>query len=77
MPAMTSIVLIAMPGDFRDAHAAQGSILFVDGLIKTGSPHIGQVPQFSLLAVFLFMATILLRSSGPAQQPTAHVGKYQ
>ena len=54
MPAMSSIVPIAMPGDFRDAHAAHGSILFVEGLIRTGSPHFGQAPQFSLLAVLLF-----------------------
>lgn len=64
---------IAMPGDFRDAHAAHASNLPVDGLIKTGSPHLGHVPQFSLLAAFLAMAVILLRSFGHVYQRTAHI----
>ena len=77
MPAMSSIAPIAMPGDFRDAHVAHGSILFVEGLMRTGSPHFGQVPQFSLLTVLLSMATVLMRSFGPAQQRTALIGLHQ
>jgi hypothetical protein len=46
-------------------------------LIKTGSPHFGQAPQFSLLAVLLSMAVILLRSFGSTHQRTAHIGKNQ
>ena len=74
---MSSIVPMATPGDFRDAQAAHGSILFVEGSINMGAPHFGQVFQFSLLTARLSMATILLRSFGPAQQPTAQIGKYQ
>ena len=77
MLAMSSIAATAMPGDFRDAHVAHGSILFVEGLMRTGSPHFGQVPQFSLLIVLLSMTTVLMRSFGPAQQRIGQIGLHQ
>ena len=77
MPAMSSIVPIAMPGDFRDAQVAHGSISFVARLIRTGSPHVGQALQFSLLIVLLSIPTILMRSLGPAPQRTALIGLHQ
>ena len=76
IPAMIIVVPIAMPGDFRDAHVAHVSILFVEGLIKTGSPHFGQALQFSLTPVSFSMKTSLMRSFGPADEPTAHIGKH-
>jgi hypothetical protein len=77
MPAMSSTAATAMPGDFREAHVAHGSILFVEGLMRTGSPHFGQVPQLSLLTVLLSMSTVLMRSFGPAQHRTVLIGLHQ